>query len=581
MEFKFIDNVINDLSIDLEVLTKDTNLYTTLLFQHKGSFIAEATRFGNNEDCTDKFNAFFTLAKSKNSSLALTPEYSCPWNSIEWLLENEERLPNQSKLWAICCESITPHEIRTFKENHENENTIVYFDENALNNGGAGVLLDPLCYVFKAEQNGINKIIILIQFKTVHMGVWGSPEERKKYIFGDNIYVLRNSPNSIFLFSNICSDATNFSISDRFQEQIDNRWDDNPYIILNPQMNPKPSHDYFVNFRKTILKYSNKDVITLNWAGKTMCPGKAEPLIELSKSSILFKTNDVEFDSDTRFINNHSKGLYYMHSKPKIHYYYLNPYAEVFLISNQKPSSAGANTALIRRTGPEAMNVYKWNGEDIDFDDINVLEDGFADFLDEYQCSNKIFLDSQINFIDKERLINLSLGNVTTKGDDKGWHKIDRLETFQVDANEKIKRLTYVYDELSLEDRKRYLDIIEDINSKILTDENLLPDSLSSFKNNCSEVMFFKKGTSYDYKYNLVTNDSKRKATIAYTGRNTKALARRTYDKLRNLFEEDKYQSRKMVVVWYKEGGSNIYNISATKKPDATDDSTDKPNSIF
>ncbi|MFB9052173.1 hypothetical protein ACFFVB_03705 [Formosa undariae] len=160
MVFKFIDTVINDLNINLEVLTKDTNLYTSLLFQHKGNFIAEATRFGNNEDCTDKFNAFFTLAKSKNSSLALTPEYSCPWTSIEWILENEERLPNQSKLWAICCESITPQEIGTFKQNHEDENTLVHFDETALNNGGTGVLLDPLCYIFKAERNGITILIV-------------------------------------------------------------------------------------------------------------------------------------------------------------------------------------------------------------------------------------------------------------------------------------------------------------------------------------------------------------------------------------------------------------------------------------
>ncbi len=580
MKFKYIDTVINNLSINLEILTKDTNLYTTLLFQHKGNFIAEETRFGNNEDCTDKFNAFFTLAKSKNSSLAMTPEYSCPWASIEWLLESEERLPNQSKLWAICCESITPLEITAFKENHENENTVVYFDETALNNGGAGVLLDPLCYIFKATQNGIDLTIVLVQFKTVHMGVWGSDKERLKYIYGNDVYVLRNSPNSIFLFTNICSEATNFSITSDFQKQIDNRWDDNPYIILNPQMNPKPSHDYFVNFRKTISKYSNKDVITLNWAGKTMYPGKVEPLIELSKSSILFKTNDVEFDRDIRFIKNHKKGLYYMHLKPNIHYYFLNPFAEAFLISNQKPSSAGANPALIRRTGPEAMNVYTWDVEDSAFDDVNVLGDGFDDFLNEYNCKNKIFQDSEINFIDKERLINLSLGNVTTKKDDKGWHKIDRLETFQVDANEKIKRFTYVYDELSLNDRIKYLEIIEDINSKILTNQNLFPDSLYSFKNKCSEVMFFVKGNGYDYKYNLVTDDNERKATIAYIGRNTKASARKIYDKLRNLFEEDN-QSRKLVVVWYKEGESNITNISETKPPNVTDDTTVKSNSIF
>lgn len=580
MEFKFIDTVINNLNVNLEILTKDTNLYTTLLFQHKGSFIAEETRFGNNGVCTDKFNTFLTLAKSKNCSLAMTPEYSCPWTSIKWLLQSDERLPNQSKLWAISCESITPEEIRTFKLNNENENTVVYFDETALNNGGTGVLLDPLCYIFKAEQNGKSKTIILIQFKTLHMGVWESPEERNKYIFGNEVYVLRNSPNSIFLYTNICSEATNFSVSDKFQEEIDNRWDDNPYIILNPQMNPKPSHDYFINFRKTILKYNNKDVITLNWAGKTMYPGKEGPLIELSKSSILFKTTDVEFDKDGGFINNHNKGLYYLHMKPNIHYYFLNPFAEVFLISNQKPSSAGANPALIRRTGPEVRNVYLWDVDSNSFDNVDVLCDGFDDFLKEYSCNNSVFLDSTINFIDKERLINLSLGKVTTKKDDKGWQKIDKLETFLVDANEIIKRLTYVYDERSLNDRIQYLEIIDEINMRILTDQDLFPDSLSSFKNKCSEVMFFVKGSGYDYKYNLVTDDNERKATIAYIGRNTKASALKIYNKLRDLFEEDN-QSRKLVVVWYKEGKSNIINISETKPPNVTDDTTVKSNSIF
>ena len=92
--------------------------------------------------------------------------------------------------------------------------------------------------------------------------------------------------------------------------------------------------------------------------------------------------------------------------------------------------------------------------------------------------------------------------------------------------------------------------------------------------------MFFNKGKGFDYKYNLVNNDSTRKATIAYIGRNTKASALKIYDKLRNLFEEDN-QSRKLVVVWYKEGESDIFNVSETKPPNVTDDTNTIPNSIF
>ena len=39
------------------------------------------------------------------------------------------------------------------------------------------------------------------------MGVWDNTLEREKYIPGKEIYVLRNTHYSIYLFSNICSEA--------------------------------------------------------------------------------------------------------------------------------------------------------------------------------------------------------------------------------------------------------------------------------------------------------------------------------------------------------------------------------------
>ncbi|MGZ4054012.1 MAG: hypothetical protein ACXVDZ_14415 [Bacteroidia bacterium] len=577
MEFQFIETVINNLTLNLEILNKDSNPYTTLLFQHKGTFSAGETKFGNQTDCSDKFNKFLTLAKTKNVSLALTPEYSCPWASIEWAVSNQDRWPNQSKLWAICSESITPAEIRTFKQTHHNGDIIVHFDETALNNGG-GVLLDPMCYFFKATENNVEKLIILIQFKTQHMGVWEKDIERQKYIWGTKIYVLRNSTNSIFLFTNICSEAANFSITNELQQQLDNRWDENPYIILSPQMNPKPSHDVFKTFRKTILAYSNKDIISLNWAGGTMFPGKREPLIPLSKSSIFFKTPDVDFFDETRFINNHNKGLYYINKKSNAHAYYLNPYEEVFLIANQKPSSAGTNGALIRRTGPEGRNVFQWDVATGTFIELNIIEDGFINFMDSLTCNNPTLKNIHLSFIDKERLINLSTGQISTKNGDMRWQTIDKLETFFQDDNEGVKRLTYVHDETSITNRTEYLEVIDTIHNQILPDQALFPDNLLPFKNNCSDVMFF-NDDGYDYKFNLVTNDSRHKATIAYIGRNTEASAKQTLQKLQKLFEKGD-QSRKLVVVWYKEGATNIVPVCEPMPPKVTDDSTTDPNSI-
>lgn len=577
MEFKFIDTVIENIVLNLEVLEKDTNNYTMLLFQHKGVFSVSGDKFGNETDCSAKFSAFIELAKAENASLALTPEYSCPWNSIVQVVQTQNKWPNNSKLWALCCESITPDEIRAFKQAHANTNVLIHFDEEVLNHGG-GVLLDPICYIFKSQVNQVEKLIVLVQFKTQHMGVWEIPLERDKYIWGNEVYVLRNTVSSVYLFTNICSEAANFSVTDQFQEQLDNRWDENPYIILSPQMNPKPTHEVFKTYRKTIIAYVHKDVISLNWAGKTSFPGKEEPLIPLSKSSIIFKTSDIEFDNEERFINNHKKGLYYLNKKSNNHAYYLNPYEEVFLITNQKPSSAGANGAMIRRTGPEVRKVFRWDVENERFVEIDHIEDGFTTFLQSLNCKNAIFQNVQISFIDKERLVNLSCGKASAKKGDKRWYRLDKLETFVQDENETVKRLTYVHDESSEEIRRNYIDYIDCLNDVIIPDETLFPENLEAFKGNCSEVMFFNDG-GYNYKYNLITTDGKNRATVAYIGRKDEGSALKTLRQIQSLFEKED-QSKKLVVVWYKENATDIKPICEQLPPNVNDDSTVDPNSI-
>lgn len=577
MKFRFLDSVISDLVINLEVLTKDTNLYTSLLFQHSGTFISKASKFGNANDCSNKFNSFLSVAKNKSVSLALTPEYSCPWASIEWMLDNEDRWPNPSKLWAICCESITPDEITAFQKKYNKGNILVYFDVSALSNGGSGVLLDPLCYIFKASQNGIEKICIIIQFKTQHMGVWGDSSERDKYIFGNDVYILRNSRNSIYLFTNICSEAASFSITTTFQNEVDYRWDENPYIILNLQMNPKPTHDVFKSFRKNILTYNNKDIISLNWCRNTIYFETKRPLISESKSSIIFKTDDIDFENETEFIHNHNFGLYYIFKKPKTHIFYLNPNIEVFLITNQKPSSAGSNESMIRRTGPKGSELFYWDNSRNTFNETKNVDDGFSEFLDGLNCFTNSLRNTDINFIDKERLVNLSSGQVITKHDDKRWHKINKLISFTQDDNEAVQRLTYVYDETSKTKRTNYIETMEFLNTKILPIQTLYPSTLSTFMNNCTEVMFSRND---NYKFNLVTKDGKNKATVAYIGRSDNSTATKIFQKLQNLFESTD-QSKKRVVVWYNEKLTVITSVFDSAQPTINDDSTIEPNSIF
>ena len=577
MEFKFINSVIDNIELNLEVLRKDANNYTMLLMQHKGIFSVGDDKFGNETDCSDKFSAFIRLAKTENVSLAVTPEYSCPWNSIIEVVRDEVNWPNRSKLWALCCESITPDELRDFAQEYSSDNVLIHYDEEALNHG-TGVLLDPICYLFKANTNQSEKLLVIIQFKTQHMGVWETPVERDKYIPGNEIYVLRNTVDSIYLFTNICSEAASFSITNEFKAQLDNRWDEQPYIILNPQMNPKPSHEYFRDFRKAILGYLHKDVISLNWAGDTTFSGQDEALIPYSKSSIVFKSSEIDYNNLGRFNRNHQKGLYYVNKKAHNHAYYFNPSEEVFLISHQKPVSSGVPGALSRRTGPEALKIFRWNDQTGEYDEIDEVDDGFQNLLDNLSCENPILRSDEIGFIDKERLVNISCGKVSTSQDDKRWHRIEKLESFVQDDNENIQRLTYVFDDLGENLRREYIVCIDKLNDIIIPNENLFPENLQAFKGNCEQIMFYDDG-GYDYKYNLATTDNQHRATVAYIGRRNIVDAMKTLRQLQSLFEKGD-QSKKRVVVWYKQTETQIESACDDSPPMITDDPMADPDSI-
>jgi hypothetical protein len=578
MEFKFLDQLLPNHIIELEILIKDTNLYTTLLFQCKGKFHPGPAKFGHQANCADAFTKFIRLAKSQRASLAITPEYSCPWDTIGLIINTEDLWPEEHKLWALGCESITPAEILQLKAEYNREDIIIYFDEEALNAGG-GVLLDPLCYVFKTRDNNNNlKLVVLIQFKTQHMGVWHDDVEQEKYIPGKEVYVLRNDANSISLFTIICSEVENFNITKEFKLQLENRWDENPFIILNIQMNPKPSHEIFKNFRTEIMKYQNKDIISLNWA-KGSDYSNNRPILTYSKSGILYKSEHMDYETDQRFIENHSRGLYYTYKSHSLHTYYLNSNECVFLIANHKPSAGGVHPALFRRTGPEGRKNYIWNITNSEFDEIATISDEFIGLLDSLHCTNVTLRNLDISVMDKERLINISSGNIQTIKWDIRWHTIDKLYTFFLDDNETIRRLTFSHDEAGDPDRRQYIEVIDTINHHILSQPALFPVNLSAFINNCTEVMFFYNGT-YNYKFNLVTNDQKHKATVAYVGRTDVGSAAKTLKKMQNLFEKNDH-SRKLVVVWYKIDANTISSLCDPLKPKVADDTTFESNSIL
>ena len=210
MNFELTNNILNEkglLGPTLEVLNLDANLYSTLLFQPVNAieYTDQYIRNADRDLASQKFNGFFDISIENNVELAITPEYSCPWSVMEELIA-ENRLPQESKLWIVGCESIQPQQLRDII-NHHDEIVWIYDEEMVQQNLNSNHFFDPVCYLFKTREQETNELIsiAIVQFKTHFMG--GTPWERDNYIAGQSIYVLENHNQSSRLVTFICSDT--------------------------------------------------------------------------------------------------------------------------------------------------------------------------------------------------------------------------------------------------------------------------------------------------------------------------------------------------------------------------------------
>ncbi|MBI4931836.1 MAG: hypothetical protein HY841_13825 [Bacteroidetes bacterium] len=566
MIFKFIDRLnIGVNNLDLEALEYSTTPYSILLYQHKGDFTATAQCFQNSNqtEVQNKFKAFFKLAKDNDVSVAMTPEYSCPWSVLSELISTPTLHPASRKLFAIGCESINKDLLRSFKSTHTSDEVVIYFDETLLTANGN--FFDPLCYLFKCD----NKLFVLIQFKTEHMGVWTNDLEKNNYIKGNEIYVLRNNENSIYLFSLICSEAMNFSTHVNIDSLLENKWRDNPYIILNPQLNPKPNSPEFKRFREKILDYSLKDLICLNWAkGTTLA---LSPLIaKFSRSGIHIKTHHIDFNSDAKFINNHAKGLYYLNNKNEKHSLYLSSKELIYLIQCQKPILSGLPNAQLRKTEPEVRKLFGWNN--LDIIPIESVNDGFTELLNRQSCTSAYLRDSNVCFVDKERLINLCNGKIDSIG--SKWHLIINLYSFEEDENWIIKRATFIEDEEGESERLNQLKAIEYLNTHLINRGDDFPPILNTFKGKLIDEVKFEATPTY--LHNLICGIDK--ATVAYIGEKSEGYANKALSDIKNIFQDP---SLSRIVVWRKTSMTeNTFSCVSSHYPSISDTSAYSTNSI-
>lgn len=554
---EFIDIETLNISTELDILTRDTQRNSMLLYQHQGNFHADDSRIGNSNQniAHQKFESLLDNAIQENTALVLSPEYSCPKSVITHIIDNEFLRPPSNKIWVLGGESLNKCDILELMGRGSDE--VFIYSEDVYTNSNKNYL-DPLYYIFRGAHNDVSKLIVLIQFKTRHMGgLWNSQLESNNLIEGNTIYIIKNNNQSVRIMSLICSEAMNFR--QEFTPELKNcfDWNDKPFLILNPQFNPSPSHLEFIAFRKFILEEERKEIISLNWGKETVIQG--QPLynteVNSPRSGIFFKTIELDY-SPNRIISNHLKGLYFLHLNRNTFVYYLYGSADLFRVENKPVHINQGVLQQRRREGPEVVEVLYYDETTSSFIAFEAIEDGHIQFFENRGINNNFLLHTDNSIVDKERLINISTGKITGKLENK-WCDVIYLNSFNLkEADECNCRMTYVEDTYVSSETIRSLNCTNliELDQEILPDKSQYPESIKDLTHHNIILSYSQDASTYKYKYNLTNDNGEiKKATICYLGNVSVSQVKNTYDELQKLFEEGT-EGKRRIVVFYKNG---------------------------
>jgi hypothetical protein len=548
---------------DLRCLRQDHELYKTLLLQLVGKieYDINGIKIADKDIATAKFRQFIEKAISENVDLAITPEYSCPWTSIEDFISNN-KLPKEEKIWILGCQSIKPNELKLLIGRHEN---IVWIYDEALVNEKLteNKFFDPVCYFLKTKNNNNEiKDVIIVQFKTHDSSeVW----ERDNLLLGNTFYLIENLFSSTKLLTFICSDTLqNINLNTKNNGYLLNA----PLLLVHIQLNQKPFDPPYKGYRNTIYLHGNandfsKEIICLNWSRNVTYDeqGQEKEFNQYGGSSFYCKTTQLNL-SDDRINENHKKGLYYTCWKDKrTHVSFLNYDEHVFLIENTKPSQALSLAVNAKRTGPKVLQSYQWKNNNWEL--IELVNDGFAQVCAEIDGGTEMLscLTEDTNFIDVERIIQLSSGEIDIMSQED-WSQIFNLFSFQIGDSEFNNRNAFTHDPENgmSEKRKGRIRKYHFLKNKILRDLTQVPQAFTD-----AMLKYDKTYTSKNiYLLNLHSDTTGRKGTAVYLGDRTFPEAKAFKAKIESLFKDD--QQGKQVFVWYSD--PNLQNIfDEDKKP--------------
>jgi hypothetical protein len=535
---------------EINALVPNENNYTVLLMQPHGQIEASATGVWNRDRilAQRQFGRFLEDARQTGADLAITPEYSMPWDTLVAAIK-AGTVPVQGKLWALGCESIKYSGLGELKRDLAGFAAVLFepLQPDPVR------FIDPLAFIFVAppiEGGGAARIVMLVQFKTYPMGD-DDHFEINGLQRGTCIYQFGGVGQSLKLVSLICSDA--FAFKDEHAQAIYDR-----ALVVHIQLTRKPRQEQYRQYRDRLLFYQGNatELICLNWARDVneWSGGRATPWHNIAGSAWYLRPT--QFDArDATLCANHRRGLYYTWLEPlRAHALFFNYEPATYLLEASKVDHLAVPASISRRRGPQLTRTCIWNDATTAWVEQVVAEDGFSAVAGESGNANdEIKRVAENNPIAAERILALCAGKIEN-GDN--WHDVRHLDSCVIDSSEVIHRITFCQDTneqagaFRVARLKRCGHLWD-----ILTAENHLPPALADFKDG------FRLEWSIGFPHqNAVAVTTGKHATVIYMGEeasntHVEAIAKRVAEFIhRRCTNPDESRSaRQRLAVWFRE----------------------------
>jgi len=553
-EYLNINNILTEKSltiVPLKVLKTISDTYAMSLMQPSGiiDFSSDGVKNNISNNADKKYFSFLNKAHSDNINLAITPEYSCPWNVLQKCLD-EGILPNDGAIWILGCESIKYDELNQFKSSNEN---IEFIYENITPDYNRN-FYSPVCYIFNTKDSEDNKkTVILVQFKTQHMSDPIHELEVSHIIYGTKRYWISNDVNSIYLSALICAESL-------AQNPINDFDNTKSYLITHLQLNTKPFNSSYSQYRKNLFMADlNIEIISLNWA-KGFQLQVGGHISDFGGSAIYAKIPKIKLD-DLRMNKNHKKGLYYsFENSMKYDILNLNYDEHVFYLKNYNINQCSDIAILESRLGIEALNTFHWENRWIECTSCDDKSESYLNtqipIINELPLINK-------SAIARERFLSLTSGNIHPS---KDWKNPKQLESFRVREDGECNRYT-IYDNTT--DKNLVLQNIIKItilNRDLINNSQVVyPEKFKELYNNCKLVALEEKSLS---QFNVYKEDDKFPATFVYLGDKSEVNAQEAFDKISKALE----CANRRLIVWYKNLLDGNYKFICDESVEQIDD---------